>query len=156
MPLGHASNRRIASSRHAIRLLAERSFASSASASLANINVLLLAAEQAMKFFLFGAGNRNRTYDPLITNQALYLLSYPGCYLFVPIRVNPTRLRKRLKPDKIDLHGLNLFLGLGVFFVIEVVVNSDGCLVQLNEWFAPIMWHLFAHTVLQTLRFNIS
>ena len=27
---------------------------------------------------LFGAGNRNRTYDLIITNDALYQLSYPG------------------------------------------------------------------------------
>lgn len=27
---------------------------------------------------LYGAGNRNRTCDLLITNQSLYRLSYPG------------------------------------------------------------------------------
>ena len=26
----------------------------------------------------FGAGNRNRTYDPIITNDVLYQLSYSG------------------------------------------------------------------------------
>ena len=33
---------------------------------------------QDIGVLLFGAGNRNRTYDLIITNDALYQLSYPG------------------------------------------------------------------------------
>ena len=31
-----------------------------------------------LSYYFFGAGNRNRTYDLIITNDALYQLSYPG------------------------------------------------------------------------------
>ena len=37
------------------------------------------------KFVDFGAGNRVRTRDPLITNQVLYQLSYAGGKLRLPL-----------------------------------------------------------------------
>ena len=33
-----------------------------------------------------GAGDRTRTYDPIITNDVLYQLSYTGTF----VRLNPT------------------------------------------------------------------
>ncbi len=36
----------------------------------------------------FGAGNRNRTYDPIITNDVLYQLSYSGVPNSIPASQN--------------------------------------------------------------------
>ncbi len=39
-------------------------------------NAPILKEKSLTKRLLAGAGNRNRTCDPLVTNQVLYLLSY--------------------------------------------------------------------------------
>ena len=41
-------------------------------------NAPILKEKSLIRGSLSGAGNRNRTCDPLVTNQVLYLLSYTG------------------------------------------------------------------------------
>ena len=42
------------------------------------VRVYLIIIIVSVFIFLTGAGDRTRTYDPLITNEMLYQLSYTG------------------------------------------------------------------------------